>query len=230
MDSRKLTYGIVAFIGCLALGYYSISAKLSTTATPTPIATSEVTIDAPAYADIGELVRLKVVGGEKSTFSWKPLEDGSDFEVFIAGREAVFSARKNGVYKFVLAVATEEQASVLIHIVRVGVPPESTVEWVKVMCDKLQPDKDKVQKLAAVFSLTAEKIDSGVLPDIESILKATAESNKLVIGGDEKLLALMVELQKLLKSKSDAGSLETPADHSKVWKELATGMESWAKK
>ena len=223
---KKIVYGIVAAVVCLALVYFGVKHK----EVKKPVASPPAHVDAPVYAEVGELVRLKVVDGVGSTFSWQPLEDGSDFAIFNSGREAVFSAREKGIYKFILAVSTDGKAGVLIHTVNVGVYPEKVPEWVVAQCNRLQPDKEKVKKLGEAFKVVAEKVDSGVLTEVKDILKASSEANKLVINGDVKLVAFMGELQKLLKSKADKGELETPADHAKLWMEISQGLTTWASK
>lgn len=238
MFKHKLAYGLFALIGCIALGYWSMggfeASDTQNTIYPEWATHEEdpeaggIRINAAKYAEIGELIKLKVTGGVDSTFSWQQLDGGADFAVFMDGREAVFSARKNGTYRFILAVSTENKASVLIHTIKVGVPPDTILEWVQIKCNKIHPDKEKVAKLAASFKLIAERINAGLLKDAIVIAKTTAESNKLVIAGDEKLIALMAELQTLLKTKADNGELVTPADHAKIWIELSTALNDWA--
>lgn len=239
MFKRKLAYGLFALIGCIGLGYYcmgglnTVAHQQEVLVYPEGITSEEdpeglVSINAAKYAEIGELVKLKVVGGADSTFSWQQLDGGADFAVFIGGREAVFSARKNGIYRFILAVSTENKASVLIHTIKVGIPPDTIKEWVQVKCNKIRPDKEKVVKLAASFKLISDRVNAGMLTDVIAITKATAESNKLVIAGDERLVALMSELQILLKNKSDSGVLISPTDHARVWLELSSALNDWA--
>jgi hypothetical protein len=84
---------------------------------------AKVVLVAPSKARVGELVRFDVSESIADSFQWIMVPDSVDFETYDSGRKAVFSARSDGDYRFIVACAKDGTVDVVTHVVRVSGPP-----------------------------------------------------------------------------------------------------------
>jgi hypothetical protein len=200
------------------------------TAPVTPAGPSENVANAvllgPTTAKVGELVRLDASGSMASAFKW--IAPTGDFEVYEGGRKAVFSARKEGVYQFTLAVALNNTLDVKTFTIRVEgpLPPpttESLEAWIPYWKAEMDLPKDKLEALAVSFEKVSLQMTT--LANPEAIIKATAEANRAALGPDlQRFVPLLQKIQVSLEKFAKTGTLKTPEQHAMVWMEIARGL------
>jgi hypothetical protein len=189
---------------------------------------AKIVLVAPDSARVGELVRFDVSASVADSFEWLLVPPSQDFEVYDAGRRAVFSARVAGEYRFIIACAKNGTVNVITHVVKVLGPPaqpatDSLAEWIPFWLWTYDLPRAEKTALAASFEEVAARIDE--LKTAEDWIKATAESNRKALGPSIDNWGPMLDKigAALLKMAQD-GRLMTPEQHQKVWLEIADGL------
>lgn len=196
-------------------------------------AEAKIVLVAQSTARVGELVRLDVSKSTATSYKWLLVPDFiTDFLTYDAGARAVFSARTAGEYRFIVACATTDgSVDVVTWVVKVMEPPSepaadaSLAEWIPYWNWNLGLPQSECKALAASFEAIAANVDD--LDDPQEWIKATAKSNREVLG--ERLDAWKPMLDKIgavLLERAQSGSLATPEDHAKMWKEIADGLNA----
>jgi hypothetical protein len=201
---------------------------LTTQAEPTDKA--KIVLIAPLTVRIGELVRFDVSDSAADSFKWLLVPLSEDFLVYDSGARAVFSARTAGEYRFIVACAKDGSVDVVTHLVRVTEPPttpttDSLSEWIPFWNWDTGLPREECEKLADSFEALAARRDELTTPG--DWIKATAEANRAILG--ERLHAwtpLLDKIGKNLRKRAETGTLITPADHEKVWLEIAQGLRN----
>jgi len=205
---------------------------------------AKIIIKAQTIAEVGELVRFDVSSSQAESFKWILVPESPDFEVYNDGRRATFSARKEGEYMFIVACAYKSKVDVTTHIVTVGTPgpkpnsypnvsrPDSNaevVDWVPYWCALTQRPQDGALKLSASFDGVAATISAGVNTTPNEIINATSESTRQALGDSiEDWKPFLLSLQNQFKDRAAAGTLVSPDQHAKMWREVATGLRAYA--
>jgi len=196
---------------------------------PAP-AEAQIVLVAPHSARVGELVRLDVSESSADSFKWILVPDSVDFLVYDSGARAVFSARMEGEYRFIVACAKDGTVDVVTHVVRIlGPPPmpvsDSLAEWIPFWNWAEMLPSEQCQLLAASFESIAARV--GELEKPEDWMKATAEANRKVLGDDlTKWKPMLDKIGAALLKKAETGALATPEDHQKAWLEVAKGLRN----
>ena len=187
----------------------------------------KLVLDAPSTCEVGELVRLDTAGSTVVSYRWAIVPLSDDFLVVENGQRAVFSGREPGKYIVVVAAATGDQASLVVHEIEVvaqGGNAEHVVSrWLKkVKYDDLQAKRIKVAELATVFrSLSLDKTEAD-----EMLAKAAAANNEVLGEELELWKEFLMALGHYLDQKAAAGQLETTEDYQAVWREIADALSS----
>lgn len=196
-----------------------------------PVVEAKVVLIAPSQARVGELVRFDASDSVADSFKWLLVPQSCpDFEVYDAGRKAVFSARMEGEYVFIVAVAKEGTVDVVRHVIKVVGPPpmpvtDSLAEWIPFWNWAEMLPQDECKALAASFEEIAARQDELTKP--EDWLRATAEANRAVLG--DRLPAWKPMLDKIgtaLRKRAESGALATPEEHAAAWLEVAKGLRN----
>lgn len=134
-----------------------------------------IEIIGPDEVDAGDLVILTADVPDGADLDWKitPPEAVSRMYVDTSGKTAVFSARAKGQYVFSLAVAHENQATCVVHVLQNGVRPDPEPEpepepdpepnpepgkrFVLVVAESETQDPDRAAVLMAVRDYATEK-------------------------------------------------------------------------
>jgi hypothetical protein len=195
---------------------------------PLPTTEAEVVLTVQPSARIGELVRFDAAQSSAAEYQWLLIPDSADFETYDSGSRAVFSARASGKYRFVLAVAKGDTVDVKTFVIVVKEPPanpatDSLAEWIPVWLYATSLPRDECEILAANFEAIANRDD--LTKPVEWI-SATAESNREILGDRiEAWASILDKIGSALKKEAEAGQLETPEDHKKLWLEIAKGLK-----
>ena len=189
-----------------------------------PVAEAKIVLSAPSKARVGELVRLDVSESTAESFQWILIPDSVDFQVYDSGRRAVFSARIEGDYRFVVACALGGTVDVVTHVVRVTGPlarptSESLTEWIPYWMQGMDLPSDKVEALARSFEKVAA--DMANLPQPKDWITATAEANRDILGSD---LDMWKPLLEKIGKACATRQLTTPERHAETWLEIAAGL------
>lgn len=197
-------------------------------------AEAKIVLVAPSTARIGELVRLDVSESTASSFRWLLVPDSvTDFLTYDSGARAVFSARKAGEYRFIVACGAEDgSVDVVTHVVKVLSPPnppasDNLAEWIPYWNWTLDLPEEECRALAESFEAIADRSEE--LPKPQDWIDATAKANREVLG--DRIDAWTPMLDKIgmkLLNMAEAGILQTPEDHAKVWREVARGLRACA--
>jgi hypothetical protein len=193
-----------------------------------PVAEAKIVLVAPDSARIGELVRLDVSESVADSFQWLLVPDSVDFEVFADGRKAVFSARTEGDYRFIIACAKDGTVDVITHVVRViGPPPmpesDSLAEWIPFWLWTYQLPAEQAEALAAAFESVAAEAPRLKTPT--EWAQATAEATRRTLGDDlNAWKPILDRIGKAIAKQASEGSLQTPDQHAKIWMEIAEGL------
>lgn len=193
-------------------------------------AEAKIVLVAPDQIRVGELCRLDVSESVADSFEWLLVPQTPDFEVFADGRRAVFSARIEGEYQFIVACAKGGTVDVVSHVIRVVGPPpmpvtDSLAEWIPFWNWVEMLPQDECKALAASFEEIAARQDELTKP--EDWLRATAEANRAVLG--DRLPAWKPMLDKIgtaLRKRAESGALDTPEEHAAAWLEVAKGLRN----
>jgi len=192
---------------------------------------AKIVLSAHQSARIGELVRLDVSESKATSYKWLLVPSTPDFLVYDGGARAVFSARKAGEYQFIVACgAADGSVDVVTHVVRVQAPPseptgDSFAAWIPYWNWTLDLPKDECIAVADNFDDLADR--SATLNTPQQWIDATAQANRDALGDRIGAWAPMLDKigEKLLK-RAEAGALQTPEDHAKVWREIADGLRA----
>lgn len=207
---------------------------------------AQVVIHAPEVGEVGELIRLDVSDSTAESFRWLLVPESIDFEVYDNGQRAVFSARRPGDYMFIVACAYKGTVDVTTHVVTIRgdqpLPPDdgtpdipapdenaSVGEWLLYWCIQEQVPAHEALLLAQSFESVAATIAAGVNTTPQEIVEATAVANRQALGpAIDSWQPVLQQLQTLLRTKAENGSLVTAEQHANVWREIATGLQEYA--
>lgn len=211
---------------CLTSATYC-AATQETNSAPAPNQ-AKIVLVAPTSARIGELVRLDVSESNADSFKWLLVPDSVDFLVFDSGKRAVFSGREEGEYQIVVGCAKGNTIDFIIHTIKVVGPPAlptsgSFAELIPYWMWVTPFPTEECTALADSFGAIAARVDE--LQEPGNWIKATAEANHEALG--TRIDAWGVVLDKIgaeLAKKAEAGELNTPEDHQRVWLEIAEGL------
>jgi hypothetical protein len=209
----------------------TIAALCAQDAGPPPLPTTEakVVLKAQSSARVGEMVRFDASDSIADSFKWLLIPESDDFLTYDSGARAVFSARAPGKYRFVLAVAKDGTVDVIDHVVVVKGPPpnpatDSLSEWIPVWLYATSLPRDECEILAANFEALAARDD---LTKPIDWINATQESNREILGDRiDEWAPILEKIGMALLKKAEAGLLDTPMDHARVWKEIAKGLRN----
>lgn len=205
---------------------------------------AKIVIKAPNEAKIGELVRFDVSASRAESFKWLLVPKSADFEVYNNGKRAVFSAREEGEYMFIVACAYKGTVAVTTHVVRVGNPgpkpgdypivpkPDAgagVAKWIPFWCSLTVRPEVEARKLAESFEGIASTISAGVNTTPGEIIKATSEANRQALGDSlEAWKPVLLSLQNEFKNRANAGTLVSAEQHAEMWREVAKGLRTYA--
>jgi hypothetical protein len=193
-----------------------------------PEAQAKLVLVAPSVARVGELVRFDVSESVADSFEWRLVPQTPDFEVYAGGQRAVFSARMEGDYQFIIACAKNGTVDVIYHVLHVeGPPPMPTDdrldEWIPFWFWAENLPKSEALALADSFEAIAGRADE--LEQPIDWIKATAEANREVLG--DRIDAwgpLLDKIGAALRARAENGALNTPEEHAAAWLEVAAGL------
>lgn len=200
----------------------------------------DLVLVAPSVAEVGELVRLDLRESKAVGIKWQVVPETPDFEIIDGGKRALFSSRGGGTYRFIIAGARGDIASLIHHeIIIAGGPvptpgpgPTPTIPldqkvatWSKTVKD-YPNKKTHAAALAGVFRKMADTKD--VKP--EQILESTALANSAVLGVDlDKWVTFLDEMGKELDAMVAANTLTTREQYRDAWLSIATGLDKVSK-
>jgi hypothetical protein len=193
-------------------------------------AEAKVVLAAPNSARIGELVRLDVSESSADSFKWILVPDAVDFLVYDAGARAVFSARREGEFRFIVACAKGGEVDVVTHVVRIiGPPDEPTSDALSELIPYWNWDLDlpgeECRAMADGFESIADRADE--LGDTNAWLKATAAMSQDTLG--DRIDAWKPMLDRIgvkLREKAEIGALSTPEEHRNAWMSIVRGLRA----
>lgn len=194
-----------------------------------PPAEAKIVLVAPDSARVGELVRLDVSESSADSFKWILVPDSDDFLTYDAGARAVFSARAQGEYRFVIACAKDESVDVITHVVKIIGPPSeptsnSLADWIPYWHWKNPLPESELRQMAVSFEKIAARTDLDTPGDWQA---ATAEANRAILGDRiEAWKPLLEKIGASLHNKAQAGDLTTPEQHAETWLEIAEGLRN----
>lgn len=197
--------------------------------TDIPATEAQVVLIAPSEARVGELVRFDASDSVADSFEWLVVPQSCpDFEVYDAGRKAVFSARMEGDYQFIIACAKDGTVDVMSHVLHVeGPPPMPTNdrldEWIPFWFWAENLPKAEALALADSFEAIAARADE--LKQPKDWIIATADANREVLG--DRIDAwgpLLDKIGAALRARAENGALNTPEEHAAAWLEVAAGL------
>jgi hypothetical protein len=209
-----------------------------------PANVAEIVLNAPEKAEVGELVRFDLAGSTGQSYKWLMVPATIDFEVFCEGKRTVFSARKPGVYMFIIGCAYDGTVDVITHTVTItgpsdpGIvcpdvpqPPEGSGlnKWIPYWCSINKRPQVEADLLASSFNNVAAQIAAQVLQQPSEIIQATADANRIALG--ESLPGwkpVLRQIQGEIVARADRGVLTTPEQHRKLWLAIAEGLRAYA--
>ena len=192
-----------------------------------PLQAASIVLDAPTEARVGQLVRLDVSKSQADHYKWLVFPTTKDFEVLPDGQRAFFSARAPGKYQFTIAGSDSEGVDVISFTITVQTPPsppttDSLTEWIEYWRYEFDLPAKECHKLGSNFLTVADSITD---QSPKEIAKMTATLNREIVDID-LLKPLRVKISKALRKMAEEGSLSTPEDHIRVWREIAQGLMS----
>lgn len=204
---------------------------------------AEINIKAPDKVKIGDMIFIDLS---------ESLGDGFDYEVeptppglrtFNGGKIIVCgTGSKNVTYTFSISCALNGDSDIAVHKIKVtGAvvpgppinPGQNMVEKVKDWAsDVTSPTlRDDAIKLAQSFSSVAIIIEQETFNNAESLIIATATSNRDALNGNlENWTPFLNSLMNELKAMSQLGKLRDATDHAPIWRDVAKGLKEFAAK
>ena len=195
-----------------------------------PNAEAEIVLVAPSMIRVGELARLDVSESVAASFKWLLAPQTPDFEIYAEGSKAVFSARTEGEYRFVVACARGDTVDVVTHVIKVvGPPPMPQTDdlslWIPFWNWSEMLPHEECEQLAEAFEGVAARQDE--LETAADWLKAISEANRKVLG--DRIEAWKPMLNKIgaaLRTRAETGALDTSGAHAAAWLEIAKGLRN----
>lgn len=187
---------------------------------------AKIVLDAPDTARVGELVRFNVSESTADSFKWCMNPSSDDFLTYDEGRRAVFSARAEGEYQFIIACAKDGEVDVITHTVRVTGPPpqptsQSLAEWIPYWAWEINLPSNEAHQLSDNFKTIAER----KLAEPKDWIEATADINRETLGQElSKWEPLLNKINEALQKRAEKGNLTTPDEHVDTWLEIAEGL------
>ena len=179
---------------------------------------AEIVVDAPSFAEIGELVTLDA-SSSTTPFSWYFVSEDADFKIIENGKKAVFCARKLGDYTFILTAAN---GSNVVKVIKVRL--QKPVIVVTTILDEItkwlpkNADPTTIEKVARSF----ERVASAGHTDIGMLVKTTAASNRAILGDNlEEWKPFLVAFSKYLKTNLKDKDIDV---HVEIWFKLASAL------
>ncbi len=246
MKLNKIILGSILAVLFLIAGIVTIN-SLNVSVASANAEESKIIISGPTEVETGELVILTIENSGDGDYKWLVFPPTKDFLVTDSGKRIIFSSGIKGKFKFIVAGVVDKIIDMVPHTVSVindkadprnyplriddAIQEQSlsmkVVEWCELVDSSSK--KQDCQKLAKSFSNIALLIEAGTIEKPENIIKATITSNRKSLGKNlDNWYILGASLAKELNTMSDAGKLNTPEDHVKIWQELATALENYA--
>jgi hypothetical protein len=214
----------------LALLLCLTSATFCASQEPAPEA--KIVLVAPSTARVGELVRLDVTESTADSFEWLLVPNSKDFEVYEGGARAVFSARMEGDYVFIVACAKGGTVDVVRHVIHVKGPPpmpqeNNLEEWIPFWNWVEMLPRDQCADVAAAYELVANDAD------LQTVDQWLAETSKLVreaLGDNLEewkpmLDKIGVAARNKLQEKAATNGVTTEIMRE-IWLEIARGLKN----
>lgn len=236
-DAKAVGTAVVAaamtFLG-VTCGYQGLTNRQSTTGL--------VVVDAQGEALPGHLVVLDLSKSRADSFVIKVTPDTADYKlmdklIVFTALEGAYTVNIVGVrggevemidYPIVVSnSAKPDRPAPITPVAPVSPESESVESFIKALADTSQLDKDDAKLLSVSFTAVAEMIQPQA--SVQEIISATASSNRSILGGRvEACRPFLDMLNKKLKVMHGTGELVTPADHQRVWREIAQGLKDFA--
>ena len=202
---------------------------------------AEVNIKAPDKVKVGDMIVVDLSGSLGGGFDYEVEPMPPQLRTFDDGKVIVCgTGGKNVTYTFMISCALGGDSDVAVHKVKVtgaqapGPPPnpgDNLVEKVKEWASDVESDskRDDAIKLAQSFASVAIINEQGTFDEPIDLIRATKNSNVDALGKNLNywkpfLDSLMLELKAMdqLKLLSDMPS------HTRIWKDVATGLREYA--
>ena len=179
---------------------------------------TEIVINVPAAAGIGELVTLDA-SASTTPFSWYFISEDADFKVIENGKKAVFCARKPGNYTFILTAANGSSVvkTIVIQLQKPVVVVTNILDGVLNLIPK-NAKPSILEKVARSF----ERVASAGHTDIGILVKTTAASNRAILGDNlEEWKPFLIAFSSYLKTNLKDESIDA---HVETWFKLALAL------
>jgi len=176
---------------------------------------------------IGELVKFEAP--EAESYKWFADLNTKDFLSYNGDKNAVFSGRSPGTYKFFCAYYSQGKIDLKVFIVNVIGPPTEPKDtsaldkWIPYWLGSMNLPKDQAELLAQAFDKTALRITAGMTG--EQIIPIMTEETKKALGENiTQWIPLLTKLKTICENKAKEGKLSTPADHIALFQEISKGL------
>jgi hypothetical protein len=205
---------------------------------------SSIIVDAPTEVKVGQLARLSVDKSPGKSFKWLMLPSiaAENFQIYDDGKKAVFSSPTPGEFVFIIACEYKGVVDLKIHTLRVSAsgpvnpdkpntpdtPVAGFVNQVATWAKEVKSTNFKIEatQLASSFELISNKIKQGELTDVDQIIEATKLGSKAAIGNSTASWTPFLEnLQREMRTQSEAGLLVTVDQHASLWRQIAEGLK-----
>jgi len=179
---------------------------------------------------IGELVKLEVPAAD--SYKWYCDVKTNDFLAYNGDRNAVFSGRTSGTYKFICAYYSEGKIDLIVFVVNVKGPPKEPTntsnldEWIPYWLGAFNLPKDQAEALAVAFDKTSLQIKAGMTP--EQIIPIMAAETKTALGTSiTPWVPFLEKIKGVCENRTKDGKLSTPADHIALFGEISKGLRTY---
>lgn len=227
---------IATIILCAAL---SLGAAAEGPEQPAPAPQPQQEILTPDTARVGQLVHIDVSLLGAQSYDWQVIPTTDNFLQFDGGQQVVFSAEAAGDYRFYLAWAQDGKVKSKTWVIKITSPvpvippppPNAFSDKVAAWCGPIETaDKGlEVIRLAQSFRSVAGVLQTGVITDVNIIIKSTAASNNAALGTSaEAWNPFFVAMKAELLSLQEAGKLNDWSDHVVVWRNIADALDQYA--
>lgn len=192
-----------------------------------PVPTAKIVLNAPSTARVGELVRLDASDSIADSFKWVLVPESVDFEVYAEGRKAVFSARAQGTFQFVLGVAKNGTVDVLVHTIRIIGPPDEPSDLrdveghVAFWLWNVQGSDEEKAALADAFDEVAQRLPGEAHEWIYETKRAVDDA---LGGAKPRWDAFLKQLGGYMQQLGEAGLMIEPEEHAQIWREIAQAI------
>ncbi len=202
---------------------------------------AEINIKAPDKVKVGDMIVIDLSESLGGGFDYEVEPTPPGLRTFDNGKIIVCgTGSKNVTYIFSISCALKGDSDIAVHKIKVtgaaapGPPVDpghNIVEKVKDWAaDVTSPTlRDDAMKLAQSFASVAVVIEQDTFNDAESLIIATAASNRDALNGNiENWTPLLNSLMGELKAMARLGKLLDVTDHAPIWRDVAKGLREFA--